>query len=256
MHLINASNRAPCPVAGSGKAAVRLAEISKSPLTLKYSGNYPEFETTGGLVSGLPFQSWDRPIQIIGYPMSSIFKPVQNETTNTTQHVKATLATSPLIFGRQRNRFLLELEAWMPSEIEAISPMVEQLMRYMQAWRFIVGNEFAVELAFREALNNAVIHGNGRDPDKMVEVRCLCERGKGLWLTIKDQGNGFDPTDVPNPLAPERLEAEHGRGIYLLNLLMDEVSFERGGSEVRMRKGPARRAPAELPTKIISAEKR
>jgi anti-sigma regulatory factor (Ser/Thr protein kinase) len=130
---------------------------------------------------------------------------------------------------------LLELEAWMPSEIEAISPTVEQLMRLIEAWRCIVGNEFAVELALREALNNAVVHGNAMDPNKLVEVRCRCERGKGLWLMVKDQGHGFDPTAVPDPLASEGLQAEHGRGIHLMKLMMDEVSFHCAGSEVQMR---------------------
>ncbi len=131
----------------------------------------------------------------------------------------------------------------MPSEIGFISPMVEQLMRLIEAWRCVVGDEFAVELAIREALNNAVVHGNAMDPNKLVEVRCRCERRKGVWLTVKDQGDGFDPTAVPNPLDPERLRAEHGRGIHLMKLSMDEVSFERGGSEVHMRKGLARQAP-------------
>jgi serine/threonine-protein kinase RsbW len=147
---------------------------------------------------------------------------------------------------------LLELDGWMPSEIGFISPMVEQLMRLIEAWRCVAGNEFAVELALRKALNNAVVHGNAMDPNKSVEVRCRCERGKGLWLTVKDQGNGFDPTAVPNPLGSERLRAEHGRGIHLMKLMMDEVSFHCAGSEVQMRKGPARHAPAELPTSNTS----
>lgn len=153
----------------------------------------------------------------------------------------------PAFAGVQRSSALLELEGWMPSEIGFISPMVEQLMRLIEAWRCVVGNEFAVELALREALNNAVVHGNAMDPNKLVEVRCRCERGKGLWLTVKDQGNGFDPTAVPDPLDSERLRAEHGRGIHLLKLMMDEVSFRRGGTEVQMRKGPTRRSRTEPP---------
>jgi serine/threonine-protein kinase RsbW len=144
----------------------------------------------------------------------------------------------------------------MPSEIGFISPMVEQLMRLIEAWRCVVGNEFAVKLALCEALNNAVVHGNAMDPKKLVEVRCRCEREKGVWLAVKDQGKGFDPAAIPNPLAPEGLQVEHGRGIHLIKLVMDEVSFERGGSEVRMRKGPARRAPAELPTSSTSETRR
>jgi len=125
----------------------------------------------------------------------------------------------------------------MPSETEAISPAVEQLMRLIEPWRCIKGEEFEVELALREALNNAVIHGNGADPNKLVEIRCRCERGRGVSLIVRDEGAGFDPSAVPSPLTHQVLVAEHGRGIHLMKLMMDEVSFKRGGSEVHMRKG-------------------
>jgi len=52
----------------------------------------------------------------------------------------------------------------------------------------IVGEEWAVQLALREALNNAVLHGNAMEPDKIVQVRCRCETGKGVWLEVRDQG--------------------------------------------------------------------
>jgi len=153
----------------------------------------------------------------------------------------------PAFAGVQRSSSLLELEGWMPSEIGFISPMVEQLMRLIEAWRCVVGNEFAVELALREALNNAVVHGNAMDPNKLVEVRCRCERGKGVWLIVKDHGRGFDPRAVSDPLASDGLQAEHGRGIHLMKLMMDEVSFRCAGSEVQMRKGLTRRSRTELP---------
>ena len=152
-----------------------------------------------------------------------------------------------MLAGIQRSLSLLELEAWMPSETGAISPTVEQLMRLIEPWRCIVGDESTVELALREALNNAVVHGNGMDPNKLVEIRCRCERGKGVWLIVRDQGRGFDPSTVPNPLTPQGLVAEHGRGIHLIKLLMDEVSFKRGGSEVHMWKGPMRKSRRKLP---------
>jgi len=151
------------------------------------------------------------------------------------------------VAGRRRSLSLLELELWMPSETEAVSPTIEQLMRLIEPWCCIRGDEFAVELALREALNNAVIHGNRLDPNKFVEIRCRCERGKGIWLTVSDQGTGFDPSAVPNPLTPRGLAAEHGRGLHLMKLMMDEVSFKRGGSEVHMRKGITRKSTTDLP---------
>lgn len=141
--------------------------------------------------------------------------------------------------GEQATRSLLKIEAWMASEIEAISPLVDRLMRLIEGSRCVAGNESAVELALQEAVTNSVIHGNRMDGHKLVQVRCECELGKGVSIVVTDQGRGFDPKAVPDPLAVERLEQEHGRGLHLMKLAMDEVSFERGGSEVHMRKGPA-----------------
>src|SRR5216684_5053855 len=149
-------------------------------------------------------------------------------------------------FAGHATRSLLEIEAWMPSETKAISPLVDRLMRLIEGSRCVAGNENAVELALREALSNAVVHGNGMDAHKLVQIRCQCEFGKGVSIIVTDQGHGFDPRTVPDPLAVERLEAEHGRGIHLMKLAMDEVSFERGGTEVHMRKRPARWPRTEL----------
>ena len=135
---------------------------------------------------------------------------------------------------------LLEVDAWIPSEIKAISPLVHRLMRLIEGSRCITGEEFAVELALREALSNAVIHGNRLDAHKLVHVRCRCKAGKGISLLVSDQGQGFDAQTVPNPKAVESLEAEHGRGIQLMKLVMDEVSFQHGGAEVHMCKRLAR----------------
>jgi serine/threonine-protein kinase RsbW len=87
------------------------------------------------------------------------------------------------------------------------------------------------------------------DARKLVHVRCCCEGTQGVFIVVRDQGHGFDPNKVPDPLAVEYLGAEHGRGIHLMKLAMDEVSFERGGTEVRMRKasGPKREIPAWRP---------
>lgn len=122
---------------------------------------------------------------------------------------------------------------------------MQRLMPLIEGSHCIAGEEPAVELALSEALSNAVIHGNSMDGHKLVHVRCRCDSGRGISFVVKDQGQGFDPNTVPNPLSPENLSADHGRGIWLMKCLMDEVSFERGGTEVRMRKAPTRKAKAE-----------
>jgi serine/threonine-protein kinase RsbW len=163
-----------------------------------------------------------------------------------TQTANRQSALRPAFAGKCTGRSLLEIEAWMPSEIKAISQLVNRLMRLIEGSRCVAGNEPAVELAIQEALSNAVVHGNRMDAHKLVQIRCRCELGRGVSVIVTDQGQGFDPKAVPDPLTIERLEAEHGRGIHLMKLAMDEVSFERGGTEVHMRKGPARKPKTEL----------
>ena len=135
---------------------------------------------------------------------------------------------------------LLEVEAWIPSEVKAISPLVDRLMRLIEGSHCITGEEHAVELALREALSNAVVHGNRLDAHKLVRVRCRCKVGKGISLIVSDQGQGFDVRSIPDPLAVENLEAEHGRGIHIMKLAMDQVAFEQRGTEVHMCKSSAR----------------
>src|SRR5229473_2153572 len=157
-----------------------------------------------------------------------------------TQTANEQSALRPAFAGVHATGSLLKIEAWMPSEIKAISPLVNRLIRLIEGSRCVAGNEPAVELALQEALSNAVVHGNRMNADKLVQIRCQCELGKGVSIVVTDQGQGFDPKAVPDPLAVERLEAEHGRGIHLMKLAMDEVSFRRAGTEVHMWKGLAR----------------
>ena len=151
---------------------------------------------------------------------------------------------------------LLEIETWMASRTNAISPLVDLLMELIERSGCIAGEESDVELALREAVNNAVVHGNGMEAHKLVQVWCRCEAGKGVSLRVLDQGQGFDPNAVPDPLAIENLEAEHGRGIHLMKLAMDEVSFERGGTEVHMRKLPSRDQRTEVRSNNKTARRR
>jgi serine/threonine-protein kinase RsbW len=133
----------------------------------------------------------------------------------------------------------LEIDSWIRSNIEAISPLVDRLMPLVTGSHCVAGAEHEVELALREALSNAVIHGNRMDSRKLVHVRCRCKLEKGLCLTVTDEGRGFDTRAVLDPLAGGNLEAEHGRGIQLMKSAMDKVFFERGGREVHLHKKAA-----------------
>ncbi len=114
-----------------------------------------------------------------------------------TQKTNGRLALRPAFAGVHATRCLLEIEAWMPSEIKAISPLVNRLIRVIEGSRCVAGNEPAVELALREALSNAVVHGHRMDAHKLVQVRCQCELGKGVSIVVTDQGQGFDPKAFP-----------------------------------------------------------
>jgi serine/threonine-protein kinase RsbW len=140
-------------------------------------------------------------------------------------------------FSRKRSRSsILEIDSWMPSKIQAISPLVDRLMRLIEASQCVPGAEFGVELAIREALGNAVVHGNQEDPETRVHIRCRCEPGNELSIVVRDQGKGFDFGKVVGNGSTSAPSAEHGHGILLMRAYMDDVHFERGGSEVHMRK--------------------
>jgi serine/threonine-protein kinase RsbW len=139
--------------------------------------------------------------------------------------------------GRQAGSSF-QIEAWMPSEIKAVGPLVQRLMRLIEGSDCVCGEEASVELALAEALNNAVVHCNRMDHRKLVQILCRCELGKGISVVVKDQGQGFDLNTVPDPTTAENICADHGRGVWIMKTVMDEVSFECGGTEVRMRKTP------------------
>jgi serine/threonine-protein kinase RsbW len=125
----------------------------------------------------------------------------------------------------------------MRSEIEAISPLVDRLMPLVRAGHCVSGDDCDVEVALRESLANAVLHGNKRDARKKVHVSCRIRPAKELSIVVRDEGNGFDPAKIPDPTSVDNANSETGRGIRLMQLFMDAVSFAHGGCEVRLQKG-------------------
>jgi serine/threonine-protein kinase RsbW len=135
----------------------------------------------------------------------------------------------------------IELERSLPSEVEAISPFVDELMVLIRKCGCVPEGETGVEIALREALANAIIHGNHENPRKYVHVTCRCEPEK-VSIAVTDEGRGFDINKLADPTAPENIDSDHGRGIYLMKALMDDVRFEEGGVVVRMRKSASQAA--------------
>jgi len=129
-----------------------------------------------------------------------------------------------------------KLRQSLSSQVTAISPFVDQLIMFIRNCRKTDGSELEIETAVREAISNAVIHGNHEDPCKRVQVMCQCNSDGEVRITVRDKGPGFKSDAVPDPTSPENRLSTHGRGIYLMRMLMDEVSFVKGDSVVRMRK--------------------
>ncbi len=93
-------------------------------------------------------------------------------------------------------------------------------------------------VAVRESVVNAIKHGNGEDESKRVEISFTLHE-RSLEVEVKDQGKGFQPEEIPDPLAPENLLKAYGRGIFFMRQFMDEVSYSfppKGGTVVRMVK--------------------
>ena len=139
-------------------------------------------------------------------------------------------------FEFDRDRLELRLSVEIPGQIEAISPVVEEVLSVTRRMGCATGKEFEVETALREALANAVRHGCARDPEKKVQVCLACDDARGMLIVVRDPGPGFDPEQIPNPVQGENLFASGGRGIFLINELMDHVSYGAGGTEIRMLK--------------------
>jgi anti-sigma regulatory factor (Ser/Thr protein kinase) len=141
-----------------------------------------------------------------------------------------------------------KLDVTIPANPNGISGVVDGVMQIAREMKCAEGNEYQIELALREALANAIVHGCDNDPNKKVECCVACTESSDVMIIVRDPGQGFDLKTVPDPLAAENLSSTHGRGIYLINQLMDEVSFERNGAEIRMRK-----VVAATPAPAVSA---
>ena len=104
-------------------------------------------------------------------------------------------------------------------------------------------HDYWLVTALREALANAIRHGNGQDPARHVRVAYVVENST-VTITVEDEGEGFDPKDIPDPTDPENLLRPNGRGIFYMRQFMNRVDFSpapEGGTAVRMVRDLAQR---------------
>ncbi len=146
--------------------------------------------------------------------------------TRTEQDETGRLMTAP-----QRVSYRMESTLESVNKAEAMADQISSQAGFDEDTRS------GISMAVREAMINAVLHGNAYDPAKSVNLT-FEQNGRELVITITDQGKGLDPAEVPDPLAPENLMKQSGRGIFLMRAFMDEVRFRKldPGTEITLIK--------------------
>ncbi len=118
----------------------------------------------------------------------------------------------------------------MVDNIRIIESFIDNAKEIYKLDDDIYGN---ILIAVTESVNNAIKHGNHEDPSKNVSLSMFLEENS-VRFVVEDEGEGFDPSHLPDPTAPESLEKAGGRGIYLMRHLSDEVYFRNKGCEVEL----------------------
>jgi len=155
-------------------------------------------------------------------------------TSNTIQRNE--LNRSPRIGDYRSQKVSVFLTRVIPSDPKFLDEAVEEVTRAIDDTTFW-GDVEGIGLAVREALANAIIHGNHSDPEKMVGIFAAVNESCDLLIIIRDSGSGFDPSRVPNPTVGDSLLASHGRGIFFMQEFMDQVDFRFDqGTEVVMHR--------------------
>ena len=129
-------------------------------------------------------------------------------------------------------------ELSLPSRIETVAAAAAAVAEFLSRSGISDDAAFGVDMAVREAVTNAVIHGNRQDENKTVDVT-LKSTAEAVEISVHDQGPGFNPEEVPDPTAAENILKTSGRGIFFMRTFMDEVDWlirPEGGTTVRMVK--------------------
>ena len=133
----------------------------------------------------------------------------------------------PEVTGRLSRELLLDLA--IPSRLEVLGDVRDRLDAALEPLGLDQAAQDRIGLATHEAVVNAMVHGNRRDPGLPVGLRVLLE-GDDLVIRVADQGPGFDPAAVADPLLPENRLRPGGRGLLMMRALTDEVGHEPGAT--------------------------
>lgn len=117
------------------------------------------------------------------------------------------------------------LECTIPSHLEQLNCIERLTAQAAEQLRLSEDQQDNLAIAVTEAVGNAIVHGNKKDPEKKVTIRFQL-KPDSVHVTVKDEGHGFDPDQIANPLDQGNLMKESGRGIFILRKLMDKVTFD------------------------------
>ena len=148
-----------------------------------------------------------------------------------------------------------ELVLELLNDLRQIEHAVDYVMKRCAACQTHGGKlRLNLRVSLTEALSNAMLYGNGKDPRKRVRVEVVVGE-REIKACVTDEGAGFDPHDVPDPTAPDNLEKAGGRGLFLMRELMDEVHFNERGNQVTLvlRLDPEARSHGETEDGVAAA---
>ena len=138
--------------------------------------------------------------------------------------------------GRPENQLSELLNIGFPADNETIGTVTDAVSETLIELQVPEQKRLEIGLAVQEALANAVVHGCKNDRSKEVRCRLQSDPRGRIVIIVTDPGPGFSPDFVADPRRAENIYADHGRGVYLIQQLMDEVHFEKSGNEIRMWK--------------------
>jgi len=127
------------------------------------------------------------------------------------------------------------LERLIPSDPDNCAKLIQSLVDALEEFGWGDREVFGIRMAMEETIVNAIRHGNQCCPEKSVEVK-MSVNDREFNATITDQGDGFDPDQVPDPTDDENLERDSGRGLVLIKNYSDEVTYNQAGNSVTLKK--------------------
>lgn len=114
--------------------------------------------------------------------------------------------------------------------VNLVEKFVDEICQYYNIGDENYGN---ILIAVTEAVSNAIYHGNRLNPDKLVNF-FYENKENNLCFTVEDEGNGYNPDTLPDPTDPTNLELPHGRGVFLMKQLTDDIKFHNDGRKVEL----------------------